>query len=185
MQNKQQDLSRHKSEFSFPHKIGRVLWWLAWRTLFRPSPRPMRAWRSLLLRAFGAKIGSHARIDPECRVFAPWNLDVGEWVVIGRAVDLHSVGRISIGAHTMVSQYAHVCAGTHDSSRSSLPLLRQNIVVGASVWIGAGAFIGPGVVVGTGSVVAARAVVFQDVPEWRVTMGNPARVVFPRRIVDE
>ena len=180
-----QNLSFHKSPFGNGHKCLRVIWALAWLLLFRPSPRPLHAWRRLLLRLFGARIGRNVRIDASCRVFVPWNLEVGDWCVIGPGTDLHTVGKIVIGQHTMVSQYCHLCAGTHDPRRANLPLLAQNIAIGQSVWICAGAFVGPGVAVGEGAVVGARAVAFQEVKPWSVVMGNPCKAVFPRRIVAE
>ena len=45
------------------------------------------------------------------------------------------------------------------------------------VWIGHGAFILPGVRIGKGAVVAARTVVTKDVPDGKVVMGIPARVI--------
>jgi len=177
-----QDLSRHVNQFSTRNKIGRALWGVVQATLFRMSPRPLFGWRRWLLRLFGAKVGPHARIDPNCRVLAPWNLEIGEWAVVGPGTDLHSVGRVVIGRHSMVSQYCHLCAGTHDPTRPELPLVAQDVIVGESCWICAGAFLGPGVTVGSGSVVGARAVVMQPVPERVVVMGNPAKVVLPRRI---
>ncbi|WP_270937560.1 CatB-related O-acetyltransferase [Falsiroseomonas oryzae] len=56
-------------------------------------------------------------------------------------------------------------------------------VVGHDVWIGMEALVMPGVRIGHGAVVAARAVVTQDVPDYAVVAGNPARVV--RRRFDE
>jgi len=180
-----QDLSQHKSPFSTGHKIARVVWGIVAVTLFRFSPRPCHVWRRMVLRLFGASIGGHVRIDPRCRIFAPWNVEIGEWTVIGPWTDIHSVGRVVIGPHTMVSQYCHLCAGTHDPSRKELPLLAQDITIGESAWLCAGAFVGPGVTIGTGAVVAARSVVFQNVGEWVVVMGNPCKSVFPRRIVGD
>ncbi len=43
--------------------------------------------------------------------------------------------------------------------------------------IGAGAIILPGITVGTRAMVGAGAVVIQDVPDYAVVVGNPARVV--------
>jgi len=177
-----QDLSKHRSPFSAKHKIARVLWGIVAGSLFRFSPRPLHIWRRMLLRLFRARIGPHVRIDSKCRIFAPWNLEIGEWVVIGPWTDLHSVGRIVIGPHCMVSQYCHLCAGSHDPSVASLSLLAQDVVIGDSCWICAGAFVGPGVTVGAGSVVGARSVALQDVDARVVVIGNPAKTVLPRRM---
>jgi len=180
-----QDLARHCSAFTTGEKIQRLVWGVVSCCLFRPSPRPLNWWRSMLLRLFGARLGAHLRIDPKCHVFAPWNLEVGDWVVLGPGTEIHNVGRVVIGSDTMVSQYCFITSGTHDPSRPGLPLVVQDIHIGDSVWVCAGAFIGPGVTVGKGAVVAARAVVFQDVKEWVTVIGNPAKAVFPRRIVED
>jgi putative colanic acid biosynthesis acetyltransferase WcaF len=58
--------------------------------------------------------------------------------------------------------------------------VRSPIKIGSGVWVCAQAFIGPGVTVGDNSVVGARAVVFDDVPEGVVAVGNPASVIKPR-----
>ena len=66
---------------------------------------------------------------------------------------------ISIGRDVTISQYAHLCAGTHDYRRSDMPLLKTPIRIGEGVWICADSFIGPGVNVGSFAVVAARVLV--------------------------
>jgi acetyltransferase-like isoleucine patch superfamily enzyme len=63
--------------------------------------------------------------------------------------------------------------GGHDwSTTQSAP-----IVIGRGAWIGARAIILKGVTIQEGAVVAAGAVVTQDVPEYAIVAGNPARVV--------
>ncbi len=41
--------------FSFGNRLRRLMWNLCWAVFFRFSPRPLFAWRSMLLRLFGAK----------------------------------------------------------------------------------------------------------------------------------
>ena len=53
----------------------------------------------------------------------------------------------------------------------------KKVVLKRGAWVGAGAIILPGVVVGEGAIVAAGSVVGQDVPEYTVVAGNPARPV--------
>jgi virginiamycin A acetyltransferase len=50
-------------------------------------------------------------------------------------------------------------------------------VVGHDVWFGMDALILPGVRIGHGAVIAAHAVVTQDVPDYAIVAGNPARIV--------
>src|SRR5204863_7653015 len=87
---------------------------------------------------------------------------------------------VSIADHSVISQDAYLCAGTHDYTQPTLPLLRPPITIGHGVWIAAGAFIGPDVTIGDNSVVGARAVVMKDVPPGVVVAGNPARVIKQR-----
>lgn len=49
--------------------------------------------------------------------------------------------------------------------------------VGHDVWIGYGALIGPGVRIGNGAIIGAGSVVREDVPDYAVVTGNPARIV--------
>jgi virginiamycin A acetyltransferase len=61
----------------------------------------------------------------------------------------------------------------------------RDTVIGHDVWIGMEALVMPGVRIGHGAVVAARAVVTQDVPDYAIVAGNPARVVRRRFPEDE
>lgn len=54
---------------------------------------------------------------------------------------------------------------------------KGNIIVGDDVWIGYGAIILSGVHIGQGAVIAAGAVVTNDVPEYAVVGGVPAKII--------
>lgn len=54
---------------------------------------------------------------------------------------------------------------------------RPETVVGHDVWIGQNAFIRAGVRIGNGAVVAAGAVVVQDVPDFAIVGGVPAKLI--------
>jgi len=176
----QQLQSTRASPYSRDEKIRRAVWLIVRATLFRPSPKRLFRWRNMLLRRFGATVGRNTLIEPTARVIHPWLLHVGDWTHIAGGVNLYNLGKISIGDHSVVSQDAFVCAGTHDYAQPHLPLLRPSITIGSGVWVAAEAFIGPGVTVGDNSVVGARAVVARDVPPGVVVAGNPARVIRPR-----
>jgi putative colanic acid biosynthesis acetyltransferase WcaF len=118
------------------------------------------------------------------RIEVPWNIEMGEGVQIGDGVYLYSLGPISIGPNTVISQFSHLCAGTHDFERTDFPLLRVPIRIGAHCWIAAETFVGPGVTIGDGVVVGARGSVVKDLPAWTVCVGSPAKPVSNRTLRD-
>lgn len=170
--------------FTRREKIGRLLWTVVQATLFRFSPRRADAWRAFLLRRFGARVGRVKLLRSTVRVEVPWNIELGDGAQIGDRVYLYSLGPISIGPHTVISQFSHLCAGTHDFERTDFPLLRVPVRIGARCWIAAETFVGPGVTVGDGVVVGARGSVVKDLPAWTVCVGSPAKPIGPRRLVD-
>ena len=165
------------------NRLGRLAWGVAWALLFRPfAGRQFRYWRVFLLRCFGAKIGRRCSIYADVRIWAPWNLTLGDYVAIGPGAELYAVDRITVGSMVTISQRAYLCTASHDITRLLKPLIHRPIAVGDYAWVAAEAFVGMGVTVGEGAVVGARAVVAKDVPAWAVVVGNPARVVGWRRV---
>lgn len=61
---------------------------------------------------------------------------------------------------------------------------RGDTVVGNDVWFGYGAMVMPGVRIGHGAIVASGAVVVDDVPDYAIVGGNPAKVI-RKRFSDE
>jgi putative colanic acid biosynthesis acetyltransferase WcaF len=162
------------------NRIARGLWMLTWAVLFRWSPRPCHGWRRLLLRAWGARIGPGAHVYPGARIWAPWNLVLGEGACIADGVDCYSQDRISLGRRAVVSQRAFLCCGTHDHTDPGRRLMTGPIRIGDEAWVCAQALIGPGVTVGDGCVVGAGAVAMRDQPAWMVCAGNPCAPIKPR-----
>jgi putative colanic acid biosynthesis acetyltransferase WcaF len=160
--------------------LGRAAWGLI-RPLFRFSPRPLWQWRVLLLRLFGARIGSRVNIHPSVLVEIPWNLRIGSYCAIGDRAILYNLGMVQIGSATTLSQGAHLCAGTHDYRKAEFPLVKSPISIGDNVWICADAFIGPGVKIEDRVIVGARAVVIRDVTAGSIVAGNPAVAVRRRQ----
>lgn len=176
------DISHYSSQFTWRHKIARGLWGLVWLLLFRPSPRFLYAWRRLLLRSFGARLGKRSITYPSTRIWAPWNLEMGDYACLGPGVDCYSVAAVTVGAHTTVSQNAILCTASHDITDPGMRLITSPITIGPSAWVAAGAFIQPGRTVGEGGVVAAMSCVVSDVGPWEVHGGNPARFIKRREL---
>lgn len=161
--------------FSLRNRLLRMLWGLTVALLFRPSPKPFHGWRSLLLRLFGASVGKGVHVYPGVKIWAPWNLVLGDECGIANGVILYSQGKISIGRRAVVSQGAHLVAGTHDYTHPGFPLVTRPISIGDYAWVAAEAFIHPGVVVAEGCVVGARSVVQKNLPPWTVCAGHPCQ----------
>jgi len=161
--------------FSLRSRIMRFVWGLVWLILFRPSPRPFHLWRRFLLRLFGAKLGLHVNVYPNVKIWAPWALSIGDYVGVADGVNLYNIAPIVVGDHSVISQGAHLCSGSHDIDSANFQLIAKSIVIQKHVWVCSEAFVGPGVRVADGCVLAARAVLMKSIPEpWTVWAGNPA-----------
>lgn len=169
---------------SFPlrNRLFRAVWGVAWLLLARWTPPPLHRWRRSVLRLFGARIGRNARVHASVAIWYPPNLTLGADVLIGPRVRLYNQGVIAVGARTVVSQGAHLCASTHDVADPHFQLLLRPIAIGAGCWIAAEAFVGPGVSVGDDTVLAARAALFEDAAPMSVYRGNPAVRIRERRL---
>lgn len=179
-------IEKYQDSLTLGNKLHR-LWWNVWcLIIFRPFAGPLFwRWRNCVLRLFGAKIGANSKISNSAKIWAPWNLEVGEMTAIGPHAEIYSADKIKIGSKITISQGAYLCAASHDISKLNKPLITAPIKVDDFVWVCADAFVGMGVTIGEGAVVGARACVFKDVEPWTVVGGNPAKFIKKRVIKDE
>ena len=166
--------ARGTSPYTLKEKVGRVLWNSLGQPLFSLTFHNWYGLRNAMLRLFGCRIGHPVRIRPSARIEQPWNLAVGDNSSIGDRAIIYCLGKITIGNHVSISQGAHLCAGTHDYTKPSMPLLRPPIVIEDYAWIAADGFVGPKVTVGRGCIVGARACIMKSIEPWGVYSGNPA-----------
>ena len=148
--------------------------WYLLKCVFFLSPLPWpSAWRSILLRWFGAKVGRRVYWKPRVNVHFPWKLTVGDYCWVGEEVCIYNFEPVTIGSHCCLSQRALLCAGNHDYRRPDMAYRNAPITLANGVWIGAQSFVGPGISIGTDAVVAAASVVTRDLPVGMVCQGNP------------
>lgn len=162
---------------SLGHKAGRVLWQVVWLLLFRPSPVFMHGWRCMLLRLFGAKVGKGAHPYPSAKVWAPWNLVMGDRSCLGLDSETYNVAQVRIGDDAIVSQRAYLCTASHEVREPGFALLGGPISINRNAWVATFAYVGPGVVLAEGAIAAACAVVVRDVACDKIVGGNPARPI--------
>ena len=179
------DLSKYQNRHSAYNKVVRMLWGVIWSCFARITPRWMlNDWRCMLLRLFGAKIGTKCKIYGSTSVWVPQNLEMGNNCWIDGRVKIYNVDKIRLGSNCIVSEGAFLCTASHDISSPVFELVVKPIEIHDCAWICSNAVVLPGVTIGAGAVVAAGAVVVKDVPAWTVVAGNPARFV-KRRKIDE
>lgn len=182
--NQPSNMTESRPKFTLRNKIARTTWRITSLLVFRPLPaRCFRRWRILVLKVFGAKISWTCTIHSSVKIWAPWNLKVGQFSCLGPEVDCYNQGGITVGDNVTISQKTSLCASSHDYRLPDHPLTLNPIHVGDRAWIAAEAFIGPNVSVGDGAVVGARAAVFSDVEAWTVVGGNPAKPIKKRERV--
>lgn len=95
-------------------------------------------------------------------------------------------GRVVIGRNVSIAPSVVIVthsAPNNSALLSSLPEVRNRLMVHAPVhveddaWLGAGVVVLPGVRIGRGAIVGAGAVVTRDVPPFAIVAGVPARLV--------
>ena len=161
--------------FSLKNRVGRVLWNITCTLLFRPSPAPLHSWRAFLLKCFGAKVGKGVHVYPGVKIWAPWNLSLGDECGIANGVTLYSQGEIRIGYRAIISQNSYICTGTHDYTVKEHPLITFPINIEDHAWVAASVFVSPGVTIKEGAVIGACSVVTKDMPAWMVCAGHPCK----------
>lgn len=167
--------------FAPSDRARRFVWNLCYALLYRASPRPFHAWRSLLLRCFGAQMGRNCHFYPKSKIWAPWNLICAENVTAADGVDIYNPAPMRFGSHAIVSQDAFLCGATHDYDDPRFPLLAYAMEFGAYSWVCARAIVSPGVSLAEGAVLGLGSVATRDLEPWTIYAGMPATKVKERR----
>jgi putative colanic acid biosynthesis acetyltransferase WcaF len=163
------------------NRLARAAWSIVYVLLFRPTPRPLHAWRAFLLRCCGARLGRNCHIYAKCEIWAPWNLSCEDGASIADGAIVYNVAPVHLGSHAIVSQQAYVCSATHAYDDPAFPMIAFPIRIGAYAWICARAAVLPGVTVEEGAVLGFASIACKDLQAWQVYAGNPARPVRQRK----
>lgn len=171
----------YQSEFLLSEKFSRFIWSVVYIIAFKFSPRICFAWRAMLLRLFGAKIGEKCKIYPKVKIWLPKNLNAGDGVIIGDEVNLYNIAPIVIASEVTISQEAFLCTASHNIESQNRELVFSSITIERGAWVFAGAFVCMGIRIGEGAIVGAKSVITKNVEAFDVMGGNPARVLKKRK----
>jgi len=160
--------------FSFGNRLRRLAWNICRAGLYSLSPKPLHAWRSFLLRLFGARMGRGCHFYPGSKVWAPWNLVCADQVTAADGAEIYNPAPVTLGSHVILSQDTYVCGATHDYNDPAFPLIAYAMTFGAYAWVCARASVAPGVNLGEGAVLGLGSVATHDLDPWAVYAGVPA-----------
>lgn len=160
--------------FPLGFRLRRMTWNIVRILLYRPSPRPFHAWRTMLLRCFGATMGPNCHFYPKSKVWAPWNLVCADQVTAADGAEIYNPVTMKFGTHAILSQDSYICGATHEYDDPSFPLIAFAMHIGAYSWICARASVAPGANIGDGAVLGLGSVATRDLEPWGVYAGIPA-----------
>ena len=110
-------------------------------------------------------------------------LRIGDHVTFTRFVKVVAMESVTIGTGAVLADHSYVSdveyvVGHDDRLPKDRPLTTPApVVIGPHAFIGLGAVVKPGVTIGAHAYVGAASVVDDDVPEWSLAVGNPAKVI--------
>ncbi len=157
-------------------------WYFTSIFFFRSGIIPFSSILVLILKIFGAKIGSNVRIKPFIYIYYPWKLTIDDnsWLAECR---IENLDQVHIGKNVCVSQKAMLLTGNHNYKTVNFDLITQPIVLEDGVWIGANAVVCPGVRAFSHAVLTVGSIATKDLSAYSIYQGNPAMKIKDRLIV--
>ena len=131
--------------------------------------------------------GKDNYLDYKVYIRFPWKVRIGNGASINRDTKILASyfdpeAEIVFGNNVTLAPGVSIFSATHDYSELDLPDTAASVYVSDDVWVGGHAIILPGVILGKGCIVGAGSVVNDNIPDYSIVAGNPARVVGRRAI---
>jgi acetyltransferase-like isoleucine patch superfamily enzyme len=125
---------------------------------------PLPSWAIRFQRIRGVKIGKNCHISPYVLIdlLHPELIEIED--------------NVTISSNSMI--FAHVNPSANEFlKKHGYPRTIRPVIIKSGAVISAGCIVIAGVTIGKNSIVGAGSVVTQDVPDYCVVVGNPARVI--------
>ena len=173
------DLSKAPGERQAWDRAPLVVYlWAVFELLFVTNPFQISSrLRVLVLRMFGAEIGSRVIFRPRTRVRFPWKLHVGDRSWIGEGVWFHNQDHIHVGHDVVLSQETFLTTGSH-AHRRDMALITRPIHIEPGAWITSRCIVLGGTRVGRSALVTPGTVVSGVIPANTVWNGAAVGVRF-------
>ncbi len=168
------------SQYSVGNRVRRQLWNTCWALFYRTSPRTAYGWRAWWLRRFGAQLGPNCHFYPQSRIWAPWNLECEDAVIVADRADLNNHAHLYLGSHVILSQDCCVSNATHDYNDPMFPVVAVPMRIGRYAWVAARACVVPGGDIAEGAILGMASVATRNLEPWSVYVGAPAKKVKDR-----
>lgn len=177
------DLSSYKrSPKSEIYSIKFIIWYFISLMLFENGFLPLSSIKIIILKLFGAKIGSKCVIKPSIKIKYPWKLKLGNNVWLGENLWIDNLDFVIIGSNVCISQGSYLLTGSHDMNSISFDLITKPILIDEGVWICAKSIVLPGIHCKSHSVLSAGSVAKFDLDSNGIYSGNPAILLKKRKI---
>jgi acetyltransferase-like isoleucine patch superfamily enzyme len=165
-----------------PWNVARLHWELAKRQAFARGVLHGNVLQMLLEGRL--EIGPHAYFEPGVWLTSDTGrIAIGGGSLLNLNVMVAAVEQVTIGQHCMLANGCLITDGNHRFDDPDLPVPWQGftakgpVTIGDNVWFGANVVVTSGVRIGRRCVIGANSVVVEDIPEFSIAAGAPARVI--------
>jgi putative colanic acid biosynthesis acetyltransferase WcaF len=165
-------------------KWKQVLWYLISVFFFLNPLNPLSGLKIVLLRLFGARIGSGVQIKPCVNIKYPWLLEIGSHVWIGENVWIDNLAKVTLENNVCISQGAMLLCGNHNYKTTTFDLIIGEIYLKEGSWIGAKSIVCPGVTLHSHAILAVGSVANKNLDAYGIYQGNPAVKIRERNLED-
>jgi len=132
------------------------------------------------------EIGNHVRIDDFCVISAKGRVCIGDYVHIGAFSAIYGGAGVELGDFSGMSSRCTIYSESDDFSGESLihpffpdqfkpGYIRGKVTLESYAQLGVGCTVLPNCRLGIGAVAGAHSLVLDDLKEWSINVGIPAR----------
>jgi len=145
----------------------------------------------IILKQDMVKIADTARIDSFVKIEGGQGVNIGEYVHICSFAHINiGSGNVILEDYSGVSSGAKILGGSNKSDGKSMSAAapahmqvveRKTTLLREYAFLGVNSVVMPGVTIGIGAVIGAGAVVTNDVPDYEIWAGVPAKKIGDRK----